>query len=178
MTPVGPNEICLVVLSRHPSVRIDDALKSFPEIAQRLRGLPSTTSERVSVSECRRLDTVYRGNVALIGDASGSVDAITGEGVALSFNQAFALADALENGDLASYNAAHRSLARMPALMARAMLLMDNRPWLRARVIGLLASKPEIFSKLLSVHIGKTPPSKARDECHGILATTWTKTAP
>lgn len=157
VTPVGANETCLAVLSRHTGVRIDNAIKSFPEIAQRLRGLAATTAERGALSECRRLHKVYRGNVALIGDASGSVDAITGEGVALSFRQALALADALKSGDLASYNAAHRRLARMPALMARAMLLMDKRPRLRAAVIGLLASKPEMFSKLLSVHIGGTP---------------------
>ena len=37
-----------------------------------------------------------RGNVALIGDASGTVDAITGEGLCLAFSQAMVLAECLE----------------------------------------------------------------------------------
>ena len=36
--------------------------------------------------------------------ASGSVDAIAGEGICLSFRQAEALAKALAEGDLAAYN--------------------------------------------------------------------------
>jgi flavin-dependent dehydrogenase len=48
--------------------------------------------------------------VALVGDASGSVDAITGEGLCLLFQQAVALAAALEAGDLALYQAEHRRI--------------------------------------------------------------------
>lgn len=46
-------------------------------------------------------------------------DAITGEGLGLSFRQAIALADALETGDLEKYQSAHRRLARRPHLMSR-----------------------------------------------------------
>jgi len=44
------------------------------------------------------------GNIALAGDASGSVDAITGEGLCLSFRQAIALADSLEKARLEGYS--------------------------------------------------------------------------
>jgi flavin-dependent dehydrogenase len=47
-----------------------------------------------------RFDRVYRGNVVLAGDTSGSVAAITGEGLRLSFRRASAPADALEAGEL------------------------------------------------------------------------------
>lgn len=69
----------------------------------------------------------YRGNVALIGDASGSVDAITGEGLCLSFRQAVALAEALEAEDLRGYQEAHRCLLKRPTLMANMMLMLDRR---------------------------------------------------
>ncbi len=63
----------------------------------------------------RRLHRVTSGNIALIGDASGSVDAITGEGLALCFRQALELAGALKAEDLALYERAHARLHHLGA---------------------------------------------------------------
>jgi menaquinone-9 beta-reductase len=49
------------------------------------------------------LQCVHRGRVALVGDASGSVDAIAGEGLELSFKQAVAFAQSLRTGDPRRY---------------------------------------------------------------------------
>lgn len=161
VTPVTSSEVCVAVISRHHHLRLGEALRNFPELAARLREFLPSSPERGSVTECRRLSRVYRGNVALIGDASGSVDAITGEGLALSFKQAVALADALAAGDLRLYDAAHRRIARMPALMASLMLLMDQRAWLRHPVVRVLGSAYSPFSKLLAIHIGAMSPLEA-----------------
>jgi flavin-dependent dehydrogenase len=104
------------------------------------------------------LDRVCSDRVALVGDASGSVDAITGEGLGLSFRQATALADAFETGDLADYRVAHRRLARRPRVMGRMLLLLDGQPKLRSRLLRSLESHPEIFARLLAVHVGATSP--------------------
>lgn len=161
VTPVGGDAVCVAVISRHRHLRLNEALANFPSLVERLNGFLPTTPERGSITECRRLRKVYRGNVALIGDASGSVDAITGEGLALSFKQALALGDALAAGDLRLYNAAHQRIARMPAWMANLMLLIDQRPRLRHRVIRMLASESGVFSKLLAIHIGAVSPLEA-----------------
>jgi flavin-dependent dehydrogenase len=161
VTPVGASELCVAVISRHQQLRLDEALQDFPELTERLNGFLPTTPERGSVTECRRLSRVYRGNVALIGDASGSVDAVTGEGLALSFKHALALADAFAADDLRLYDAAHRRIVRIPALMSDLMLLMDQRAWLRHRVIRALASESGLFSKLLAIHIDAMSPLEA-----------------
>jgi flavin-dependent dehydrogenase len=132
---------------------LDEALAQFPQLAARLAGAPHATTERGAVTANCRLPRVSRGNVALIGDASGSVDAITGEGLCLSFHQAIALADSLASGDLARYQAAHRRLARRPTLMSRLMLTMDRRTWLRKPAFRAMAFEPRIFQRLLSFHL-------------------------
>jgi len=157
VTPVSASEVCVAVISRHQYLRLDEALENFPVLRERLGGLVPTTPERGSVTECCRLPRVYRGNVALLGDASGSVDALTGEGLTLCFQQAFALADALADGDLAAYGAAHRGIERLPSIMGRLMLLMDERAWLRRRVIRTLSLNPILFSRLLAFHVGGVP---------------------
>jgi 2-polyprenyl-6-methoxyphenol hydroxylase-like FAD-dependent oxidoreductase len=94
--------------------------------------------------------------VALIGDASGGVDAITGEGLCLSFHQAARLADALECGNLDEYERAHRKLARRPNFMATMMLALDRRPTLRHRVLRVFTTEPEIFARFVAMHVGET----------------------
>ena len=158
VTPVGPQAVCLALLSRDSHLRLDAALEQFPQLAARLAGVPHETAERGAVTANGRLRRVYRGRVALVGDASGSVDAITGEGLCLAFQQAVALADSLARETLEPYQAAHRRLARRPTLMSKLLLTMDRRSWLRERVLRAMASDPRIFRKMLSMHVGPLPP--------------------
>jgi flavin-dependent dehydrogenase len=155
ITPVAANEICVALISRDPHLRLDDALPAHPELLARLRAANVRSVERGGVSVSRRLKSVYRGNTALVGDASGSVDAITGEGLCLLFQQAVALADGLAGGDLAAYQAAHRRIGRRPAFMADFMLLMDGRGGLRRRAIRAMADEPKIFTRMLAMHVGE-----------------------
>lgn len=157
VTPVGAKEICVTVISRRPHLKLEEALPAFPDVALRLEGVEPATSERGAVSFTRSLKAVARGRVVLVGDASGSVDAVTGEGLCLAFKQAAALADALESGDLAAYQRQHRKLERRPAFMAGLMLTLDRSAWLRQSSLRALAAQPAIFSHLLAMHVGPLP---------------------
>jgi flavin-dependent dehydrogenase len=158
VTPVGPQAVCLALLSLDSHLRLDAALEQFPQLSARLAGVPHETAERGAVTANGSLRRVYRGRVALVGDASGSVDAITGEGLCLAFQQALALADSLACRTLERYQAAHRRLARRPTLMSKLLLTMDRHPWLRERVLRAMASDPRIFRKMLCMHVGALPP--------------------
>jgi len=133
---------------------LNDALPRFPDLARKLAGAATLTGERGAITVMRRLQRVHRGRIALIGDASGSVDAITGEGMGLAFRQSLALADALLANNLDQYQAAHRQMARRPTLMAHLMLTLDRFPRLRPLVLRTFAAKPVIFERLLAVHVG------------------------
>jgi flavin-dependent dehydrogenase len=165
VTPIASDEVGIALLTRNPKQRIDDALPQFPALADRLKNAPATSTERGAQTVSRTLRRVTRGNVALIGDASGSVDAITGEGLALGFRQAKELATAMAAGDLSRYEQAHRRLARRPRFMADFMLTMDTRPWLRNRAIPALAARPEIFRRLLAMHVGAGSPPRFAADC-------------
>jgi menaquinone-9 beta-reductase len=153
VTSVGPEEMCVALLTRDPHLRLSGALPHFPELARKLQGAATLSEERGAITAMRRLRRIHRGNIALIGDASGSVDAITGEGMGLAFRQALALADALVANDLDQYQAAHRRLARRPALMAQLMLMLDRFPRIRPRVLQVFSAQPMIFERLLAVHV-------------------------
>ncbi|RZU40260.1 NAD(P)/FAD-dependent oxidoreductase [Edaphobacter modestus] len=157
MTPTGKDEVCVVVVASHRVRSVREALASFPELASRLKGAEPVSTERGALTEGHLYDRVTAGHTALIGDASGSVDAISGQGLALSFLQAEALGIALKSGDLRFYEAAHRRIRRVPLFMSRTMLLMDRFGPLRRWTQGAFEKNPRIFEQMLSVHVGATP---------------------
>jgi menaquinone-9 beta-reductase len=97
----------VAVASRHPGLRLERSLPGFFDLNARLSGAVATSAERGAMTANRKLKRVWRGNVALVGDASGTVDAITGDGLGLSFSQAAVLANCLSRGNLTGYQAAH-----------------------------------------------------------------------
>jgi flavin-dependent dehydrogenase len=159
VTPVGEEEVCVVLISRQAGMRFVGLEGEFPQLARRLVRAPQASAERGAITMMQQFKRVYRDRVALIGDASGSVDAITGEGLCLSFRQAIALAEAFDAGDLKQYQNAHRRLARRPTFMGRVMLLLDGHTAARERVMRALSSQPDVFARLLSVHVGATSPA-------------------
>ncbi len=157
VTPISSGEICVAFVATEKFSSMQQALSLFPALERHLASARPTDTPLGSITLTRRLHRVTSGNVALIGDASGSVDAVTGEGLALCFRQALALAQALKAGDLDAYERAHRKIHRLPRLMSRTMLLMDTYPALRTRTLSTFHSRPALFSHLLRVHIGHTP---------------------
>lgn len=155
VTPTSPHEVGLAMLSRHPAMRMNEALREMPVLVERLAGAPPATRQRGAACVLRRLPSLSRGRVALIGDASGSVDPVTGEGLGLALRQALSLAEALHGGDLSAYHAAHRDIGRMAHRMSQLILSMDHSAWLRQRALRTLAAEPHLFARLLGAHVGR-----------------------
>lgn len=158
VTPVSKDQVCVALISHDPKLRLTEALQRFPELKSRLDGADVSSAEKGALTATCKLKRVSRGKVALIGDASGTVDAITGEGLCLAFSQAMVLADCLPTGDLARYEHEHRRLALRPLLMARLMLTLDGRPWLQRRTLQAFQKRPNVFQRLLELHVGVLSP--------------------
>jgi|SRR5579859_542494 len=158
-TPVGHDRVCVALASHDPNLRMEQGLAELPLLASRLRGAEMVSSERGAITGNRHLHRVCKENVALIGDASGTVDAITGEGLGLSFRQAACVAACIDSGDLEPYQRQHERLMLRPRLMARLMLTMDRRPRLQQRTLQVFQKHPHIFRRLLALHLGALPPT-------------------
>ena len=158
VTPVTPQSVGVSCISADPHLRLQEAIQTFPPLQRRLCGAEPLSRERGSLTLSRRLPQVCRTQVALIGDASGSVDAISGEGLALGFQQALALRDALRppaaDDALHRYQAAHRDLSRWPARMASLLLAMNDYPRFRHRVLHAFAADHRLFAHFLGLHTG------------------------
>ena len=156
VTPISSTQVCVAFIANQKMPGLKSALHDFPALHRRLTALSSSTP-RGAITLGRTLDRVTCGNIALIGDASGSVDALTGEGIALGFRQAAALAIALKTNDLASYDQAHRSIMRLPTIMSTSLLLMDKSPFLRDTALAHFEHRPWLFERLIRIHLGHWP---------------------
>ncbi len=172
VTPVSGEEVCVALISSSPKLRlrIEDALEEFPELCARLENAEPASRERGAITVTRRLRRVYRGRTVLVGDASGGVDAITGEGLCLGFRQAALLGDCLASGDFARYQKGHRRLLRRPALMAHMMLFMAKHSHLRQRTMRVFQSSPRSFAGMLAMHVGE---GSTRDYISNGIALGW-----
>jgi flavin-dependent dehydrogenase len=170
VTPVGREEVCVALISSSRKLRLEYGLEEFPELCARLENAEHASSERGAITVTRRLRRVYRGHAALVGDASGGVDAITGEGLCLAFRQAELLGNCLASGDLARYQKGHRKLMRRPALMARMMLFVARHRHLRQRTMQVFQSSPRSFAGMLAMHVGE---GSARNHISNGIALGW-----
>jgi flavin-dependent dehydrogenase len=165
LTPVATGgdgeaaELGVAILWQDRKAGFDELLAGFPALQRRLAGRPVLSRDRGAGPLRQRVRGVARGNLALVGDAAGYVDAITGEGLSLAFQQAAALVPALAAEDLARYRRDCRRLARLPDAMTHLLLFVEARPWLRHRVVAALAADPALFSRLLALHVRALPPS-------------------
>ena len=164
VTPTSPQEIGVALLwdrRRIPpsEAGFDALLGRFPSLSERLAEI-EPSSEILGTGPLRRqVLGVAAGDVALVGDASGYVDAITGEGLSIAFHQGVALAEGLAARNLSAYGARCREIRRLPDLMTELLLVLERRPTLRRRVLAALGREPSIFARFLAVHTRAVPAS-------------------
>ena len=153
LTPVGAEEVGVALLWEGAARGFDELLATRfpPALAAGLAGAEASSADRGAGPFRQRTRGVVAGRVALVGDAAGYLDALTGEGLSLGFREALVLARALAADDLSGYGRACRRLRRAPETITRLALVAARRPALARRLVDVLARDPEFFSRLLGV---------------------------
>ncbi|HTQ96874.1 MAG TPA: NAD(P)/FAD-dependent oxidoreductase [Candidatus Acidoferrum sp.] len=156
VTPTSREKVCVVTMGdTADQSEFENVLNKIPSLRERVKEAVLSGVERGAVTATQSLTQIWRDNVARVGDASGGVDAISGEGLRLAFRQALALAEAMHVGDLRVYGEAHKKLIRRPLRMTRMMIELGRREALRSRIFKGLSCRPELFEKLLAIHAGE-----------------------
>jgi flavin-dependent dehydrogenase len=125
-------------------------LSAFPALRDRLGDAPPASEVRGAGPMRQDVRRRVYGRVLLVGDASGYVDALTGEGIGVGLAQAEALAGCLAAGRPADYERAwHRASA--PAWRFTAGLLWSrNQPFLGPRIVPAAQRLPWLFAALVN----------------------------
>ena len=141
------------------TLRLEEGLRQLPELRARLNGAETVSTERGALTGNRKLRRVWRGNVALIGDASGTVDAITGEGLWARLQPGDGVGELSRDGR--SERATSRNIGAcccVRVCMARLMLTLDGRPRLQQRTLRPSRNTRSSSGGLLELHVGVLSP--------------------
>jgi menaquinone-9 beta-reductase len=159
-TPVGPETVNIAFLwhGRIERPRWESLLGRFPALGERTCGAASGSEQRGAGPLAQAARARHAHRLALVGDAAGYVDAITGQGLTMALLSAERLVAALPrhlaDGDalasaLRRYDASLRSEWLRYAIVARSLLALARRPKLRRRGVRLCARHPALFAALL-----------------------------
>ena len=145
VTPVSPGVTGIAVLGAK-GTEFARAVASLPELADRLRGADAATPLRGAGPFHQRSRRVVAGRVLLVGDASGYVDAITGEGLRLGFAQARAAIASITGG--ADYEREWRRVTHDFRVLTGALLGVASSP-VRGAIVPLARALPSVYGSVV-----------------------------
>jgi flavin-dependent dehydrogenase len=157
VTPVGPRTVNVALLrERDAPGEFGDVLASFPRLHARVEGAPFESAMRGAGPLLQRSRARWADRLALVGDAAGYVDAITGQGLSLAFAASAVLMETLPDdlsGDLSPflrrYDERLRARWLRYSLPAAALVALSRRPALRRVALRSLRAVPGGFSSLV-----------------------------
>ncbi len=147
VTPVAPDLVGVAVLTpeRGP---YEEHLAAFPALRARLPD-EAVSRTRGAGPLRQRVSSRRVGRVLLVGDAAGYVDALTGEGLAVSFAAAEALVDCLVRDRPQDYEAAWLRVSRRYRWLTSALLAARRTPVLTGAIVPAAARLPRVFGAVV-----------------------------
>lgn len=151
VTPVAPDVVGVALLFESGrETGFGELLDRFPDVRCRLGDAPPLDVPRGAGPLRQRVRGRVAGPVALVGDAAGYCDALTGQGLELGFLSAGALVDVLRSGaPLEQYEIAYRRITRDYYRMTDLLVRVTRHRSLGRGLVRLLARVPGAFDRAL-----------------------------
>jgi 2-polyprenyl-6-methoxyphenol hydroxylase-like FAD-dependent oxidoreductase len=128
----------------------DARLAAFPALLDRLGGAPSASAVRGAGPLRHDVARRVHGRVLLVGDASGYLDALTGEGIGVGLAQADVLARCLAADRAQEYERAWRRVSGPAWRFTAGVLWSRNQPLLGPRIVPAAQRLPWLLSALVN----------------------------
>jgi flavin-dependent dehydrogenase len=149
VTPVAEDLIGVAVLGGGRG-DFSSRLAAFPALRERLAGAAPASDVRGAGPLRQDVRRRAAGAILLVGDASGYLDALTGEGIGAALAQAAALADCVASGRAADYERAWRRVSRKSLLLTSGLLWARHQPLLAPRIVPAAARLPWLFTAIVN----------------------------
>ncbi|MDQ1483297.1 MAG: hypothetical protein QOF35_1373, partial [Actinomycetota bacterium] len=143
VTPISPELVGVAILSGIQAPYAEQ-LAAFPALRERLPEV-GVTSVRGAGPLLQRTSARVAGRVLLVGDAAGYVDALTGEGIAVSLACASALVDCVVADNPSAYERRWLAASRRYRTITSSLLWARRQPLLARRIVPLAVRLPRVF---------------------------------
>jgi len=149
VTPVASDTVGIAVLGAAP-LDLGRSLVDVPALAERLLGAEPASALRGAGPLRQVTSGRVSGRTLLVGDAAGYVDALTGEGLRVGFQEAAAAVECLRAGRPDAYEAEWRQITRSYRMLTRTLLWCAGRPQLRRTIVPSAQVLPGVFGALVN----------------------------
>lgn len=143
ITPVAPDTVGVAVMGPR-GTDFADALRAMPELRERLDGAEPASTLRGAGPFGYRTKRRTAGRVMLVGDSSGYVDSLTGEGLRVGFAQADAAVRAAAAGRSALYEREWHRVTRDTRRLTTGLVTAATSP-VRPAIVPAAAALPGVF---------------------------------
>jgi len=147
VTPIAAGEVGIAMLGGRRT-DFDAAIAATPALVSRLAGAAPASTRRGAGPFRQRTRARTSGRVLLVGDASGYVDAITGEGLRVGFAQAAAAVAAVVADNPKGYERDWMRITRGFRMTTTALVRIATGP-LRGGIVPLSALLPGRFGAVV-----------------------------
>ena len=147
VTPTAEDIVGIAILG---PARTDfaETIAGIPSLSARLSSAEPASALRGAEPFHQRAANPSKGRVLLVGDASGYVDAITGEGLRLGFEQARLAIEAVVAGDPVRYDRSWRRVTRDFRVLTSQLVLAATSP-ARAAIVPLASVAPGLYGAIV-----------------------------
>jgi flavin-dependent dehydrogenase len=149
VTPVADDLVGVAVLGASRG-DFDSRLAAFPALGERLAGAEPAGGVRGAGPLRQNVRRRACARVLLVGDASGYIDALTGEGISVALAQAAALVECLQAGRVADYEHAWRRVSRKSRLLTTGLLWSRHSSPLAPRIVPTAEYFPRLFTSIVN----------------------------
>ncbi|MFT6534195.1 MAG: flavin-dependent dehydrogenase [Alpinimonas sp.] len=147
VTPVASNIVGVATLGP-PGINFDDEIAAISALKSHLRGAEPVSELRGAGPLLQKTLRRVEGRVLLVGDSSGYVDALTGEGLRVGFAQAQIAVAALLSGDSRAYEKGWIRCTRDYRMLTTALVRTAQSP-LRSAVVPMASTMPWLFGAVI-----------------------------
>lgn len=147
VTPVAERMVGVAVLGPQRT-DFDGTVAAIPALARRLAGAEPASELRGAGPFRQRASSQRSGRVLLVGDASGYVDAITGEGLRLGFDQARAAVACIAAGRPEEYPRRWREATRDFRVLTSGLVRGASSP-LRGGIVPTARALPGLYGAIV-----------------------------
>lgn len=147
VTPVSSGEIGVAVLGRRNTDFLE-TIGKVPELGKRIAGASGSSQKFGAGSFPQKTSRRRKGRILLVGDASGYVDAITGEGLRLGFEQANVAVRLVFERRTEAYDRSWVRVTRDFRVLTTGLTMFANSR-LRNLIVPLAARFPSLFGSVV-----------------------------
>jgi flavin-dependent dehydrogenase len=149
VTPVAGDLIGVAVLGGGRG-SFDSRLAAFPALREKLSDARPASDVRGAGPLRQDVRCRAAGSVLLVGDASGYLDALTGEGIGLAVAQAAVLAGCVAAGRAGDYERAWRRVSRKAYFLTSGLLWSRHQALLGPRIVPAAQRLPGLFTSIVN----------------------------